>query len=607
MLRHSLISVGLVGLLGLTSQVASAQPAASMPTASTAIASTADTTTSQTNASQKKVNLSPIFIQLSDAMSAVKKQDIATAKVLLTTIEQEFNALPGSQSASGKSVNAMLIAARANPTDAQLSALSKALYAFEKAQNPVDYREQRAQFSKKILPAYVHFDEAIQSAQPEQIDRLRAAYNQFNAVWLSNERVVRNTSMAHYGKIETALALIRVAIESQPMNVNQMQLQSKNLKQAIDSYQQGDTITQEKSENVTLASGIGLLREALSAYQAGDNAIGQAKIGTFINQWPVIEGDVSTRNPALYSHVESQLPLVMANGHDPKQQQNLQAIINELAQINPTARYTAVDSMLILLREGLEALLIIMALLSALTVAKQPKGKKWVYAGMLAGLLASVGGALALQQLFPTMTSGANREMLEGVIGIIAVIMMIGVGAWLHSKSSVQSWNNFIKRHMGSVLTTGSFVSLFGLSFVSVLREGAETILFYVGILPNILLKDFILGIVMALGVLAAVAIIMLKTSLKLPIPLLFKILTWVIYFLGFKILGVSLSALQLTGYLPRTVIANLPVLDGIGFYPTVQTIVAQILYIVAIIAVQWWLKRSASMAVPPKPQQMLS
>ncbi|MFO1383263.1 MAG: FTR1 family protein [Moraxella osloensis] len=208
--------------------------------------------------------------------------------------------------------------------------------------------------------------------------------------------------------------------------------------------------------------------------------------------------------------------------------------------VNPTAQYTAVDSMLILLREGLEALLIVISLLSALTAAKQVKAKKWVYAGVAFGLLASIAGAMALQLLFPAVTSAANREMFEGVIGIVAVIMMIGIGAW--AQQIIRPiMNAYIKRHMGQAMTAGSFVSLFGLSFLSVFREGAETILFYVGILPNISMSNFLTGIGLALVALAAVAWVMLRTSVKLPIPQLFKLLTWVIYLLGFKILGVGL------------------------------------------------------------------
>lgn len=583
---QSLAAIALTG--GLMGSVNAASPVASTVNTVPAIQ-----TSSQT-ASPKKLNLSPIFIQLSDAMAAAKANDTAKTTALLQQIQTAFNAIDPKAIATpqGQQASQAIAQALANPTADTLSALSTALYAFEKAQNPVDYTQKRKDFANKVVPAYVKLDQAIQQASPDKVEALRQAYNQFNAVWLGSERVVRNTSMGHYGKIETAMALIRVAIESQPMNIAQMQAQSQALKQAIDSYNAGEQAAVVKVEGATLSGGITLLQDGLTAFQSGDNATGQAKLGEFINQWTSIEGEVSTRNPSLYSRIESQVPVVMASGHDPKQQAVLKSLIDELAAINPTAQYTAIDAMLILLREGLEALLIVMALLSALTVAKQPRGKKWVYAGVGAGLLASIAGAIALQQLFPAMTSGANREMLEGFIGIVAVVMMIGIGAWLHSKSSVQTWNAFIKRHMGEVLTTGSFISLFGLSFLSVFREGAETILFYVGILPNISMSNFLLGIGMALAILSVVAVVLLKTSVKLPIPALFKVLTWVIYALGFKILGVSLSALQLTGHISRTVIPSLPAFESIGFYPTVQTLMAQVAYIAIIVWVQWWLKR---------------
>ena len=140
-------------------------------------------------------------------------------------------------------------------------------------------------------------------------------------------------------------------------------------------------------------------------------------------------------------------------------------------------------------------------------------------------------------------------------------------------------------------MTAGSFVSLFVLSFLSVFREGAETILFYVGILPNISMSNFLTGIGLALVALAAVAWVMLRTSVKLPIPQLFKLLTWVIYLLGFKILGVSLHALQLTGYLPMTAMSRLPAIEWLGFYPTLQTFLAQIGYVIIIIAINLWMK----------------
>ena len=582
--QKTLLSFGLASSLLISSQGLQAQ----QPTPASA-----QIATQASQPASKKLNLSPIFINLSDAMAAIKANDASKAKGTLLQIQTAFDAIDATakNSTLGQQTSQAIGQAISNPTEANLSAVSNALYAFEKEQNPVDYSTKRKEFAKKMVPAYDNLNQVIQRAAPTDVEALRAAYNQFNAVWLGNERVVRNTSMGHYGKIETPMALMRVAIETQPINMAQIKTQSAALKDAIDSYNKGDVAAVQTTQTVTLADSIQLLRDGLQAFKTNDAATGQAKLGEFISIWPTVEGDVRTRNPSLYNRVESQIPLVMAKGQDPKQQQTLQSIINELAAINPTAQYTAVDSMLILLREGLEALLIVISLLSALTAAKQVKAKKWVYAGVAFGLLASIAGAMALQLLFPAVTSAANREMFEGVIGIVAVIMMIGIGAWLHSKSSVQSWNAYIKRHMGQAMTAGSFASLFGLSFLSVFREGAETILFYVGILPNISMSNFLTGIGLAVVALAAVAWVMLRTSVKLPIPQLFKLLTWVIYLLGFKILGVSLHALQLTGYLPMTAMSRLPAIESLGFYPTLQTFLAQIGYIVILIAINLWMK----------------
>lgn len=546
----------------------------------------------------EKLNFSPLFIPLSDAMGAVKNGETDKAKDDLARIENELMDIAKDdrrQSALFEETQNALSHAKASPNEKNLNALSTALYAYEKEQNPVDYTAKRANFAKKITPALDNLSQSIDEFKNNQTDitAVKSAYDVFNRTWVANERVVRNTSMAHYGKIETAMALIRVGIESTPPNVAMMTDNLGTLTHHIDSYNQGEKLTDTPTANVDLAYGTRLLQEGLTAFEQGDKATGQAKLGEFIDIWVLIENEVSTRNSALYTKIESQIPLIMATGDKATSQATLQNLIDELSVINPNTAYTATDAMLILLREGLEALLIIMALLTALNASKQPKGKKWVIAGVGVGLLASLAGAVALQQLFPAITSGANREALEGVVGIFAVAMMIGVGAWLHSKSNVKAWNAYINTQMTHALSSGSFLGLFGLAFLSVFREGAETVLFYAGILPSIAVSDFVLGIVMALGILAVVAVILFKTSLKLPIPLLFKILTATIYLLGFKILGVSISALQLTGHLPRTVL-DFPALPLLGIYPSVQGVAVQACYVVVIGGVAMYMAKRA-------------
>ena len=570
--------------------------ALSIGTIAPTIALAQTTTASHSNQNEpvnKKLNFSPLFVDLSDAMGASKHHDFDQAKVQLTQINRAFSDLESRDSPMGKQVATALQQALQNPSSEHLSALSSALYEFEREQNPVDHSAKRKIFKTQIVPAYERLNQVINRAASDNIAELQQAYQQFNRVWLSNERVVRNTSMGHYGSIETAMALMRVAIESSPPNIDKIKQQSLALKTALDSYHSGETAVVTQSTH-TLNDGTQLLREGFNAFQANNISQGQDKLTRFIEIWPSIEGDVSTRNPALYSRIESQIPVILAKGNEPMQQNALNELISELASINPNQQYSAVDAMLILLREGVEAMLIVIALISALNVAKQPQGKKWVYAGVLAGLLASVIGAIVLQRLFPAVTAGTHREVLEGFIGLFVVVMMLMVGTWLHSKSSLQSWNAYIAKHMGKALTTGSLVSLFGLSFLSVFREGAETIVFYAGILPKISMNDFLTGIFAALLVLAVLAVLLLKTSIKLPIAKLFNVLTWVIYALGFKILGISVHALQLTGYLSLTSVQNQWLENSdLGLFATVETLSAQAMYILIILVIQWYFKRN--------------
>ena len=244
--------------------------------------------------------------------------------------------------------------------------------------------------------------------------------------------------------------------------------------------------------------------------------------------------------------------------------------------------------MLILLREGVEALLIVMALVTTLKAAKMKKGLKWVYTGAVMGILASLAIAVLLQFLFPAVSSGSNREIIEGAVGIFAVLMMIMVGIWLHSKSSIKKWNDFMESQMKAVTATGSFISMFALSFLAVFREGAETILFYAGIYPRIDKAGFFIGIGLAFLVLFVLAVVMNNASAYFKPHRIFLILTWLIYALAFKMLGVSIHALQLTNILPTHLINGFVTVDWIGIYPSLEVVLSQALFILLVVYVSF-------------------
>ena len=528
-----------------------------------------------------KENLSPYFVKITDATKAVKEGKQDQARKLIDEITKDFEKVENSDSEAGRQVQEKL-ALTGDITEDQLTQISLALLSFEKEQNPVDLDVEKEKLVSRLEPRFEALDMAIAS---QDLEAVREAYKKMNSTWTINEAVVRDHSTAHYGQVETAISFLRSSIETEPTNFDTIQASFDDLKKAISNFVEGTEVA-TTSSNLTLKDGIDLLKKALTQFQAGQGSEAAATMKEFITIWPTIEGSVSTTNPSLYNKVESESPVIMVKGKDSEYQEKLSSLIAELSQIDTSASYNAFDAMLILLREGVEALLIVMALVTTLKAAKMRKGLKWVYGGAFAGIVASLLIAYILQIAFPAVTSGTNREIIEGAVGIFAVIMMILIGIWLHSKSSVKKWNTFMESQMQTVTKTGSFLSMFALSFLAVFREGAETILFYVGILPRISSFDFVLGISLALLVLVVIAFVMNKASQFFLPHKVFFILTWMIYALAFKMTGVSIHALQLTNMIPNHLIAGIPSIDILGIYPSWESLAGQFFFIFVVVLV---------------------
>ena len=528
-----------------------------------------------------KENLSPYFVKITDATKAVKEGKQDQARKLIDEITKDFEKVENSDSEAGRQVQEKL-SVTGDITEDQLTQISLALLSFEKEQNPVDLDAEKEKLVSRLEPRFEALDMAIAS---QDLEAVREAYKKMNSTWTINEAVVRDHSTSHYGQVETAISFLRSSIETEPTNFDSIQASFDDLKKAISNFVEGTEVA-TTSSNLTLKDGIDLLKKALAQFQAGQDSEAAATMKEFITIWPTIEGSVSTTNPSLYTKVESESPVIMVKGKESDYQEKLSSLIAELSQIDTSASYNAFDAMLILLREGVEALLIVMALVTTLKAAKKKKGLKWVYSGAFAGIVASLLIAYILQIAFPAVTSGTNREIIEGAVGIFAVIMMILIGIWLHSKSSVKKWNAFMESQMQTVTKTGSFLSMFALSFLAVFREGAETILFYVGILPRLSSFDFVLGISLALLVLIVIAFVMNKASQFFLPHKVFFILTWMIYALAFKMMGVSIHALQLTNMIPNHLISGIPSIDILGIYPSWESLAGQALFIFVVILV---------------------
>lgn len=525
---------------------------------------------------------SQLFVKVTDATRAVEQGNQAKAKQLVAEIKEGFEQLENHDSPAGKEVSKALTMNEV--TKENLTTISSELLKFDKEQHPVDLNAEKEKLVSRLESRFADLQAAISAKNLEQT---RSAYKKMNSTWTVNEGVVRDNSTAHYGRIETAISFLRSAIETEPVDFSSVQSSFDDLKTAIDSFVKGEEVATTEG-NLTLKDGIQLLEKALDGFKAGKTQEASSNMKKFITIWPSIEGDVSTRNPSLYTRVESETPVIMVKGSEKEYQDQLQALINDLSQIDTSASYNFFDAMIILLREGVEAILIVMALVTTLKAAKMKKGLKWVYTGAVMGILASLAIAVLLQFLFPAVSSGSNREIIEGAVGIFAVLMMIMVGMWLHSKSSIKKWNDFMNSQMKAVTATGSFISMFALSFLAVFREGAETILFYAGIYPRIDKAGFFLGIGLAFLVLFVLALVMNKASAYFKPHRIFLILTWLIYALAFKMLGVSIHALQLTNILPSHLMNGFPSIDWAGIYPSLEVVTCQLIFVVIVLIITW-------------------
>lgn len=525
-----------------------------------------------------KESYSDLFIKITDANTALKNNDKDKAKKLIEEFRNEFNATKNSDSEAGKRVKKTALSE--NLDEDQLRELSTALLAFETEQNPIDIEAEKKAFKTKLYPSFDKLEKAIDT---KDVETMKAEYVKYNAAWVRNEGIVRSVEPAYYGKIETTMSFLHSSMEVEPYDYQTTKMYLSDLKKHLDDFLAGKKLEQN-SDVKTLDQGIKLLEESYNAFVSGDKAQGSQKMKKFIEVWPVIEGDVRTRNASLYTKVESETPIIMVKGNEQKYQDQLKDLIAELSKIDTKSNYNAIDSMLILLREGVEALVIVLSLASALRAAKQRKGLVWVYAGAITGILASILAAVVLKYSFPALSSGTNREIIEGVVGIFAVIMMIGIGIWLHSKSSVKAWKDYMDKKLNVVLSTGSFVSMFALSFLAVFREGAETILFYAGIMPLITTSNLLIGIGLAIVALIILGFAMMKASGKLPISKVFLVLSWLIYILGFKMLGVSIHALQITDMLSNHIIDHMPTIEWLGIYPSYEVVISQIVYMIIVI-----------------------
>lgn len=243
------------------------------------------------------------------------------------------------------------------------------------------------------------------------------------------------------------------------------------------------------------------------------------------------------------------------------------------------------QAFIILLREGLEALLVVAAIIAYLIKSGHKSMVKYIYMGLVAGIAASLVVAALFGLLFNG--SGPQQEITEGVVALFAMLMLLYTSNWMISRSSVQAWNEYIRNQTTAAVSKGSLISLALLSFLAVFREGAETVIFYQAIFAVSSGADSMIwgGFVAAAAVLVVIFLLIRFASVRIPIRPFFAGTSALMCILVVIFAGGGVHALIEGDALAGAYIQGLPTNDWLGFYPYVETISAQVVAAIVVIA----------------------
>jgi len=339
------------------------------------------------------------------------------------------------------------------------------------------------------------------------------------------------------------------------------------------------------------------IRDAAARYPAGDAhlAVGDAflKFETSPD-----DADLKARDPALYTDLEVRwlaLAAAMKTGAPAADVRTQAAALADLLDRVGGAPAAAssgsslfVDGLLIIVREGFEAILVLAALAAYLVKVRQGDKQWLLHSGAGAAVVASIALALVARRVMPV--AGIAREALEGVTMLLAAVVLFTASYWLISRSEARRWQAFVRSRLEGALNSRRRAALFVLAFLVVFREGFETVLFYEALLGRASagagVSAVVGGFAVGVALLGLIATALFRYGVRIPIRPFFAVTGVLLYLLAFKFAGGGVRELQEAGVLPVTPapIPNVQWLrDWLAVYPFVEPLIAQGVLVLAV------------------------
>ena len=377
---------------------------------------------------------------------------------------------------------------------------------------------------------------------------------------------------------------------------------------AVMAYLRSDpSALAQAAGSTSLATAHDLIGRSLAAYRSGNrDQAAELALAAYLDGFEPVEAVLAARNGSLVAEVEREMGGLRAAIGRGAPAEDVAARVDRLrdlftraeAALSPDAAdsvSTFLGAFAILVREGLEALLIVIAMITFLVRAERRELLRFVHGGWIAALLAGVATWWAATHL--VSISGAGRELTEGFGSLLAAAILLFVGVWMHGKAQAGAWQRYVRDKLDRALSRGSAWLLFALSFVAVYREVFETIIFYAALGAQGEGGAMLGGIAAAAVLLAFIAWAMLRFSRKLPIAKFFQYSAALIAVLAVVLAGKGLAALQEAGLVGVTPLDGFPRSPILGLYPTVETLAAQAVMAILLVLGFWRASRPVATA----------
>ncbi|HKU39958.1 MAG TPA: FTR1 family protein [Polyangiales bacterium] len=340
---------------------------------------------------------------------------------------------------------------------------------------------------------------------------------------------------------------------------------------------------------------IPLLDEGLAAYAAGDRVRARKLfISAYLDGFEPHEAGLRARDAGLVSEIETSMLGLRIAASEGKSLEDVRAAAQRArtlllrAQDSGSNATTALlGSLTIALREGLEIVLLVAALLGLVRKRGYPQLARFVHAGWLAAIPAG----LATYALAGSLLGGMERELAEGVASLLAAAVLLGVTHWMLGQMTAKKWVGFLAKQVTSAASSGkAALFVWCLAFLAAYREAFEIVLFYQALVLDAgeHVKQVWLGTGLGLAILAVIAMLLLRVGQKLrPAPFMLASSVF-LALLSFMLVGKGVRALQEAAVLAVHPLP-LPELQWLGIYATREGLIAQGALSLALLASALW------------------